>query len=112
MSGLRSSWSTFWAMVRKELILIARYPVNFIASFGQVFLIVAIFTLGSKTFSVSQVGPGAGHSGEQDFHQRSEFPSGPGIKRFREPGWGGYLWFHPVHVPQRHDVDDRLQCAP
>lgn len=37
-------------MVRKELILIARYPVNFIASFGQVFLIVAIFTLGSKTF--------------------------------------------------------------
>lgn len=38
-------------MVRKELILIARYPVNFVASFGQVFLIVAIFTLGSKTFS-------------------------------------------------------------
>lgn len=37
-------------MVRKELILIARYPVNFVASFGQVFMIVAIFTLGSKTF--------------------------------------------------------------
>lgn len=40
-------------MVRKELILMARYPVNFVASFGQVFLIVAIFTLGSKTFSVN-----------------------------------------------------------
>jgi ABC-2 type transport system permease protein len=50
---LAASWSTFWAMVRKELILMARYPVNFVASFGQVFLIVAIFTLGSKTFSVN-----------------------------------------------------------
>jgi ABC-2 type transport system permease protein len=49
--SLKTGWSTFWAMVRKELILIARYPINFIASFGQIFLIVAIFTLGSRTFS-------------------------------------------------------------
>jgi ABC-2 type transport system permease protein len=42
--------STFIAMVRKELIVMARYPVNFLASFGQVFLIVAIFTLGASTF--------------------------------------------------------------
>lgn len=53
-------------MVRKELILIARYPVNFVASFGQVFLIVAIFTLGSKTFITdlsSQTGGIRGASG-------------------------------------------------
>jgi ABC-2 type transport system permease protein len=53
LKNMASDWSTFWAMVRKELILMARYPVNFIASFGQVFLVVAIFTLGSKTFSVN-----------------------------------------------------------
>lgn len=42
--------STFGAMVRKELILMARYPVNFIASFAQVFLIVTIFTLAGSLF--------------------------------------------------------------
>jgi ABC-2 type transport system permease protein len=47
--------STFTAMVRKELIVMARYPVNFLASFGQVFLIVAIFTLGARTFSDQQM---------------------------------------------------------
>jgi ABC-2 type transport system permease protein len=43
--------STFWAMVKKEFILMTRYPVNFVASFAQVFLIVAIFTLAGLTFS-------------------------------------------------------------
>ena len=43
--------STFWAMARKELIVMARYPVEFIASFGQVFIIVAIFSLAGLTFS-------------------------------------------------------------
>lgn len=42
--------STFVAMVRKELTVMARYPVNFIASFGQIFLIVAIFTLAGSMF--------------------------------------------------------------
>jgi len=60
ISNLKSGWSTFWAMVRKELILIVRYPVNFVASFGQVFLIVAIFSLGGKTFSVNLNNPGNG----------------------------------------------------
>jgi ABC-2 type transport system permease protein len=45
-------------MVRKELVLMARYPVNFIASFGQVFLIVAIFTLGGRTFFPQEDIPG------------------------------------------------------
>lgn len=48
---LNAYTSTFWAMARKELVIMARYPINFIASFGQVFLIVAIFTLGGATFS-------------------------------------------------------------
>lgn len=49
-------------MVRKELILMARYPVNFVASFGQVFLVVAVFVLGSKTFSVNLNDPAASPS--------------------------------------------------
>jgi ABC-2 type transport system permease protein len=42
--------STFGAMVRKELITMARYPVNFIASFANVFIIVTIFTLAGSMF--------------------------------------------------------------
>jgi ABC-2 type transport system permease protein len=49
-SATRNYLNAFWAMARKELIVMARYPVNFVASFGQVFLIVAIFTLGGSTF--------------------------------------------------------------
>lgn len=51
MAILQSSFSTFWAMVRKELIIMTRYPVNFVASFAQIFFIVAIFTLAGLTFS-------------------------------------------------------------
>ena len=45
-----SFWSTFIAMARKELIIMARYPINFVASFGQVFLTVAVFTLAGRLF--------------------------------------------------------------
>ncbi len=38
-------------MARKELIILSRYPVEFVASFGQVFLVVTIFTLGGLMFS-------------------------------------------------------------
>jgi len=56
--------STFWAMVRKEMIVLVRYPINFVASFGQVFLIVAVFVLGGSTFFrnpslSSQINPAA-----------------------------------------------------
>jgi ABC-2 type transport system permease protein len=47
---LKAEVSAFLSMARKELIIMARYPVNFIASFGQTFLIVAIFTLGGSMF--------------------------------------------------------------
>jgi ABC-2 type transport system permease protein len=48
--------STFWAMARKELMVMARYPVEFIASFGRVFLTVAVFVLGGKMFTPIQAG--------------------------------------------------------
>lgn len=48
---LTTKLSTFWAMVRKELTILARYPVEFVASFGRVFLMVAILTLAGSTFS-------------------------------------------------------------
>lgn len=50
-SSFRTALSALWAMIRKELIVMTRYPVNFVASFAQVFFIVAIFTLAGLTFS-------------------------------------------------------------
>lgn len=49
-SHLKDEWSAFLAMARKELIVMIRYPINFVATFGQTFLIVAIFTLGGSMF--------------------------------------------------------------
>ena len=43
--------SAFTAMVRKELIIMLRHPVEFIASFAQVFLLVIILTLAGLMFS-------------------------------------------------------------
>ncbi len=45
--------STFAAMVRKELIILARYPVEFFSSFAQILVIVTVFTLAGLTFSSS-----------------------------------------------------------
>ncbi len=59
-------WHTFWAMARKELTILSRYPVEFVASFGQVFLIVAIFTLGGLMFSGFR-NPSNGSSEASDF---------------------------------------------
>jgi len=53
---MMKTWAAFWAMVRKELIVMTRYPVNFVASFVQVFFIVAIFSLAGLTFSSSGQG--------------------------------------------------------
>jgi ABC-2 type transport system permease protein len=50
-TGFRATWSTFWAMVHKELIVLSRYPVQFVTSFAQVFLIIAIFSLAGTMFS-------------------------------------------------------------
>ena len=51
LHGFVATWFAFWAMVRKEFAIMTRYPVEFIASFAQVFLIVAVFSLAGLTFA-------------------------------------------------------------
>jgi ABC-2 type transport system permease protein len=48
---IRHNWIALTAMVYKELIIMTRYPVNFVASFFQIFFIIAVFTLAGLTFS-------------------------------------------------------------
>ncbi|MEM7332497.1 MAG: ABC transporter permease [Chloroflexota bacterium] len=57
--SISASLSSFWAMVRKEFTIMLRYPVEFLASFVQVFLIVIIFTLAGLMFSPEGAGGGA-----------------------------------------------------
>jgi len=51
--SLSLQMSTFAAMVRKEIIILARYPVEFFASFAQILVIVTVFTLAGLTFSAT-----------------------------------------------------------
>ncbi len=51
LTGFTAAWSALAAMVRKELIILSRYPVQFFTSFAQVLLIVAIFSLAGSMFS-------------------------------------------------------------
>lgn len=51
LSGFSATWSAFWAMVKKELIVMARYPVQFVTSFVQVFIIIAVLSLAATMFS-------------------------------------------------------------
>lgn len=45
-------------MVKKQFILMARYPVNFIVSFAQVFIIILMFTFATLMFSARRTGFG------------------------------------------------------
>jgi ABC-2 type transport system permease protein len=54
--------TSFWAMVKKEFIIMTRYPIEFVASFGQVFLIIAVFVMAGSTFF--RGAPGSGASAE------------------------------------------------
>lgn len=51
MSEIVTEMSAFSAMVRKEFTIMLRYPVEFVASFAQVFLIVIILTLAGLMFA-------------------------------------------------------------
>jgi ABC-2 type transport system permease protein len=51
LGGTRATLSTFAAMVRKEFTIMLRYPVEFVASFGQIFLIIIILTLAASMFA-------------------------------------------------------------
>lgn len=48
---IRTNLSAFQAMVRKEFIIMLRYPFEFIASFAQIFLIIAVLTLAGLMFA-------------------------------------------------------------
>jgi ABC-2 type transport system permease protein len=51
MAEPMATLSTFAAMVKKEFIIQLRYPVEFVASFAQIFLIVLVLTLAGLMFA-------------------------------------------------------------
>ncbi len=51
LTGPAAFLSDLLAMARKEFTIMTRYPVEFVASFGQVFLVVIILTLAGLMFS-------------------------------------------------------------
>lgn len=62
-TGFQATWTAFWAMVRKELIVLSRYPVQFITSFAQVFVIITVFSLAGTMFSPGGEGTSSTTSG-------------------------------------------------
>jgi len=62
LTGLPAWLSTLAAMVQKEFTIMLRYPVEFVASFGQVFMIVLVLTLAGLMFAPSGAGAAAGES--------------------------------------------------
>lgn len=54
--GIRQFLNTLSAMVKKQLLVLSRYPVEFFASFTQMFFIVAVFSLAGLTFSPTGTG--------------------------------------------------------
>lgn len=62
LTGPAAFFSTLVAMAWKELLIMLRYPVEFVASFGQVFLIVISLTLAGLMFSPQGVRPTEGTS--------------------------------------------------
>lgn len=57
----RRWFSAYGAMVRKEFTIMSRYPVEFVASFAQIFIIVAVLTLAGMMFT-----PGGAQLGSDD----------------------------------------------
>jgi len=55
LTGPAAWWDTLVASTKKELLIMLRYPVEFVASFAQVFLIVIILTLAGLMFSKNGV---------------------------------------------------------
>jgi len=51
LTGPTAWLSSLIAMSRKELTIMLRYPVEFVASFGQIFLIVIVLTLAGLMFA-------------------------------------------------------------
>lgn len=51
LTGFAAFWDSVIQMSRKELTIMLRYPVEFVASFGQVFIIVTVLTLAGLMFA-------------------------------------------------------------
>lgn len=51
LTGPAAWFDSLLAMARKELVIMLRYPVELVASFGQVFVIVTVLTLAGLMFS-------------------------------------------------------------
>jgi len=62
LTGLPAWWDTLLMSTQKELLIMLRYPVEFIASFAQVFIIVTVLTLAGMMFSKGGVQPNDGNS--------------------------------------------------
>ena len=62
LTGPAAWLSTLAAMAQKEFTIMTRYPVEFMASFGQVFMIVIVLTLAGMMFSPGGAGRSAGES--------------------------------------------------
>jgi ABC-2 type transport system permease protein len=61
-TGALAFFDSLLAMARKELIVMLRYPVEFIASFIQIFIIVTVLTLAGLMFSPTGASAGANNS--------------------------------------------------
>ncbi len=48
--GIRARADAFLALVRARFLIMSRYPVDFVASFGQIFLVVTLFTITTYMF--------------------------------------------------------------
>ncbi|MGQ0600673.1 MAG: ABC transporter permease [Anaerolineales bacterium] len=62
LTGPAAWLSTLLAMTQKELMIMLRYPVEFVASFGQVFLIVTSLTLAGLMFTPRDAASATGAS--------------------------------------------------
>jgi ABC-type multidrug transport system permease subunit len=62
LTGFAAWWDTLIMSTRKELTIMLRYPVEFFASFAQIFIIVIVLTLAGLMFSSGGVGRNEGVS--------------------------------------------------
>ena len=60
LTGVPAFIDSVLVMARKELMIMIRYPVEFVASFIQVFIIVTVLTLAGMMFSPDGVRASAG----------------------------------------------------
>ncbi len=54
-AGMNAQLEIFMAMVRKQLTIMTRYPVEFIASFGQIFFMIMLFVFAAIMFEPRDV---------------------------------------------------------